>query len=294
MPWWKFWENDETHEEAPIPSEPMGRFNVRPRTDLIGGSLPSDQDAAARISALRKRRDSVLFDVEQSTLAAEPDNPWLDRVATIDEALAAVEADLARLTTPGSAAPGLPLPPTPVTVQDVSVEPMPRVVIRVGDVELTYEEELDWAERGFQLARTELHLERGDVASLVSGDVGDADRDELVEVLSDSLFRVATEARDQVPAAQSLRPSRRLSELAAPDSEFGGWTDVDRSSPRRRAHALRVVELTAELERLRAERDRELEEMARWRERLPIAQRRLRDVDEQIAAALAGEERSRR
>lgn len=289
MPGWKFWEKAEVETETPVTPAPAGRFNVRPRTDLVGGELPADQAAASKVSALRKRRDAVLFDVEEATLAGEVANPWLSRVATIEEAARAVEADLAGVARPGAAGPGPALPSTAVTVAANTDAPSPRVTIRVGATEIVYVEDLDWSERGHQLARTELHLESGDVTSLVPPNVTEDQRSELVEVLGDSLFRLATEARDELGADRPSRPSRPLAELAVPDAEFGGWVDVTGSSPRRRAHALRVGELTAELERLRTERDRELEEMARWRERLPIAQRRLRDVDEQIAAALATE-----
>lgn len=293
MPGWKFWEKEQVAAKIPAASQPAGRFNVRPRTDLVGGALPSDQGVVAKVSALRRRRDAVLFDVEQAALAGEALNPWLERVATIEEAARAVEADLARLSRPDAAPAGMPMPSDAVTIAEVAVEPSPRVVVQVGDVELVYVEDLDWAERGFQLARTELHLESGDVSAVVPGSIVGEERAELVEVIRNSLFLLATEARDQMISGQPNPAPRTLGELAAPDGEFGGWVDLHGGSPRRREHAIRVGELTAELERLRTERERELEEMARWRERLPVAQRRLRDVDEQIAAAL-GEEGGRR
>lgn len=289
MPGWKFWDKKTAEPETPVTLEPAGRFNIRPRTDLVGGALPADDARAARITTLRKRRDGVLFDVEQATLAGEAENPWLDRVATIDEAARAVEADLRRLHETRREAPGAPLPDTAVEIVAAEAEPSPRVVIRIGGTELVYVEDLDWAERGFQIARTELHLEQGDLRSLLPADGTGSEREELVEVLGGSLFRIATDARDRGAAGGPWPAPRRLSELAVPDPEFGGWLEIDGTSPRRREHALRFAELTAELERLRAERDRELEEMARWRERLPVAQRRLRDVDEEVAAALAGE-----
>ena len=289
MPGWKFWEKAEMKTEGPPATAPAGRFNVRPRTDLVGGALPDDREAAPMLSALRRRRDAVLFDVEEATLAGEGANPWLSRVATIEEAAQAVEADLAAVARPIATDSGPALPSTAVMVTAATDAPSPRVTIQVGATEVVYVEDLDWSERGHQVARTELYLESGDLQSLVPANVAQDRRSELVEVLGDSLFRVASEARDASAGDRPLRASRPLSELAVPDAEFGGWVDVTGSSPRRRAHALRVAELTAEMERLRSERDKELEEMARWRERLPVARRRLRDVDGQIAAALATE-----
>ena len=286
MPGWKFWEKEKVEPERPVEPVPAGRFNVRPRTDLVGGSMPTDPARAARITALRKRRDGVLFDLEQATLAGEAENPWLDRVATIDEARRAVDADLRRLAESSAGEPGMALASTPVSIESVAIEPAPRVVIRVGNTELVYVEDLDWAERGNQLARTELHLESGDLVSLLPRRLNEQDRRELFEVMGDSLFAIASDARDRMSAGRPLPADRPLSALAQPDFEMGGWVDVHGSSPRRRAHAIRDAELRAELEHLWTEKQRELEEMARWRERLPVAERRLRDVDAEIAAAL--------
>ena len=289
MPGWKFWEKESAEPEAPVVPEPTGRFNIRPRTDLVGGALPADDARAARITALRKRRDGVLFDLEQASLAGEAENPWLDRVATIEEARRAVDSDLRLLAESFRGEPGSALPSTPVTIAAVAVEPAPTVVIRIGGTELVYVEDLDWAERGNQLARTELHLESGDVAALLPPAMDPRDRAELIEVLENSLFAIASDARDRAAANQPIPPDRPLSDLAVPDASMGGWVDFNGSSPRRRAHAIREAELRGELDRLLNEKDRELEEMARWRERLPVAQRRLRDLDAEIAAALAGE-----
>ena len=289
MPGWKFWEKENVEPEAPAVPEPTGRFNIRPRTDLVGGALPTDDARASRITVLRKRRDGVLFDVEQAELAGEAENPWLDRVSTIEEARRAVDSDLRRLAESFAGEPGMALPSTPVSVAAVAVEPAPTVAIRIDEAELVYVEDLDWAERGNQLARTELHLESGDVAALIPPATGSADRAELIEVLGDSLFAIASDARDRAAANQPMPPDRPLSALAVPDFSMGGWTDVNGSSPRRRAHAIQEAELRGELDRLLTEKNRELEEMARWRERLPVAQRRLRDLDAEIAAALVGE-----
>jgi hypothetical protein len=157
----------------------------------------------------------------------------------------------------------------------------------IGAERFVYAEELDWAERGFQIARSDLQREEGDAAALVPTDVPPGERDELVSVLSASLFAFATEARDATLEERPLPTAATLADFARPDPTFGGWTEWDGSSPRRRAHEERIAALAREADRLRAERDEELEEEARWQERLPIAQRRLRDVDEEIAALLA-------
>jgi hypothetical protein len=75
-----------------------------------------------------------------------------------------------------------------------------------------------------------------------------------------------------------------LADLARPSAEEGGWLDWAGQSPARATRELMLRELDAEIERLVSERERELEEEHRWADRLPIALRRLADVDAEIAA----------
>jgi hypothetical protein len=162
------------------------------------------------------------------------------------------------------------------------------VTFSIDGEHFIYQEEIDWAERGFQLARGELLLQEGDPAALLpdAQPVGEADA--LREHLTTSLFAFATDIRDRSLAGEPLPISPTLADLAKPDPVDGGWLDWSGNSLRRaeKENALRTLEV--EEQRLLADRARELDELARWEDRLPIARRRLSEVDAQIAELVGG------
>jgi hypothetical protein len=87
-----------------------------------------------------------------------------------------------------------------------------------------------------------------------------------------------------VIAGDQLPEHITLSDLAQPDRVNGGWLEwngVSLEGVRRQTIAR---EIDAEERRLLAERSREVEEMEKLADRLPIAQRRLSEVDAEIAA----------
>jgi hypothetical protein len=281
---WKFWEKpSEESRRGQTESAPARRFSAKPRTDLINPAAASDPAKAEQLARLRRRREAVLFDVEQSEMASSPDNVWQERVALIDEALASVRADRDRLRAERQPA-GRRLQPTPIEDVSVAEGPPPAVSFRIGDERFQYEEELDWAERGFQLARSELQPRAGDPAKLIPASVQGAERDQLLDHLTGSLFVFASHLRDRALAGEPLPANATLADLAKPDTEHGGWLDWDGVSPVGTQKNIRLRALDAEEQRLLDERSRELEEMARLADRLPIARRRLANVDDEIAA----------
>lgn len=284
MPNWKFWEkpSGQPVQPPPAPEQPR-RFSARPRTDLINPAAAADPAKAEALARLKRRREAVLFDVEQSEMAASEDNVWRQRVALIDEALAAVRVDRERLLAERTP-PGVALEPMPIEEIGVSEGPPPSVAFRIGGERFAYEEEIDWAERGFQLARSELQLRSGDPAALLPAGIEGAAREALLEHLTGSLFVFASDLRDRALAGQPLPDGATLADLARPDTEHGGWLDWHGHSPEGTRRQIRLRELDAEERRLLEERARELEEMARLADRLPIALRRLADLDAEIAA----------
>jgi hypothetical protein len=284
MPHWKFWEKPPDEQIRPAPeSTESRRFSARPRTDLVNPAATADPAKAEKLAGLRRRREAVLFDVEQSEMATGPDNAWQERVALIDEALADVRADRERLLAEKHP-PGAPLDPTPLADISVSEGPPPAVTFRVGGERFSYEEDLDWAERGFQLARSELQPRSGDPAALIPSDFPSDQRDALLEHLTGSLFVFASGLRDRVLAGRPLPTGVTLADLARPDTEHGGWLDWHGHSAEGAQMQIRLRESDAEEQRLLDERARELEEMERFADRLPIARRRLADIDAEIAA----------
>jgi hypothetical protein len=286
MPNWKFWDKPpEPTVPAPVAVDAHRRFSAKPRTDLV----PSVSDPALedKLNRLRRQRESVLFDVEQAELANADENPWLERVDLLDEALANVRSDRDRWRAE-SRPPGRAFPATPIESIAWSAEPVPAVAFTIGNQDFRYEEEIDWAERGFQLARSELMLTHGDPAALIPSDVPDNERPALLGHLTSSLFVFATNIRDRELEGAPLPATPTLSDLANPDTVNGGWLDWSGHSSEGARKEAEGRRLDDEERRLLAERARELDELARWQDRLPIARRRLTDVDAAIDA-LVGE-----
>jgi hypothetical protein len=284
MPRWRFWEKPRINPVLPSTSlQPTGRFNLPPRDPVSDPALAADPERAAALQRLLQRRESARYDLEQAEAALRPENRWREQVALLDEAIAAVdrerqEAGAAR----GS--PGRPLPAIPVTEIHVDLSPPQSVAFAIGAERFALAEPLDWAERGFQVVRGDLELREGRIEALIPDAFGNSERDALRDHLAQSLLAFATDLRDRSESGQSLPEAVSLADLARPAATHGSWVDWLGRSPAEQRIAARRLELEAELSRLRAERDKELADEARWAERVPIARRRLAQVDAEIAA----------
>src|SRR5699024_87992 len=128
--------------------------------------LPSDPAMATRLVALRRRREALVHDLAAAEEATLADNRWRTELALIAQAMTETARDLDEVGT-HIAPPGSALPPTPITGIAVETEPVVRVAFLVGENRFRYAEEIDWAERGTQLARSELILEQGNAESLI-------------------------------------------------------------------------------------------------------------------------------
>lgn len=277
---WKFW------EKPPVPPRPepapAETYRIPPRKDAIAISPRLDPEQASRLRRLRQRRATVLYDVERAEEATRSDNSWDERVRLIDETIKSVEADLGAIDLDRSPA-GEELPATPIVNIRVSLEPPPSVSFSIGGEVFRYEEDLDWAERGFQIARSDLVRRSGDPAALIPDGVPGERKPRLVGHLTDSLFVFATGLRDVSVENQLLPASPTLSDLAKPSPEHGDWLDWAGDSPEKKRRDLKRAEMRTELERFRSEQAKETDERARWEDRLPIARRRLAEIDAEIA-----------
>ena len=278
----KFWKSK---EQSPPTSEPVPtikRFNIQPRTDIGALGLPADPEKAARVDALRKRREALVHDVTSAEEAGMERNRWRTEIALIDQAVAEIERDVSEIgvTLPP---PGMVLPPVPITEITSETDPVVRVRFRIGVVDFAFAEEIDWAERGFQLARGELIPEHGDVAAIIPTNVPDSERAQLRSHLERSLFAFASDVRDRTLAEQEL-PTATLADLAPPSQDFGGWLDWTGQSAIQQSQVTERHRLRTELERLRVERARLIDDEAATAERLPIARRRLMELDREIEA----------
>ncbi len=284
MPNWRFWEKQENDGAVPaklpgrtaLIDEPVPKPIDRPPSETTG-------DRAQQLARLQRRRDGALYDLSQAELANDEDNPWQQRFNLLTEALETVHHDLDELEhLPKRDLPGL--PPTPITIGEVRADEPAAVTFRVGDVEFHYEADLDWAERGGPVVHGDLLLRSGTVDSLIPESFPPDLQIELSDHLTDSLFVFATDLRDRAIEGESMPVDPTLSDLAKPCPECGGWRDWRGNCSECKRRQWRGQQLEAELVRLEGERDAEVADQEKWAERLPIARRRLLEIDAEIAA----------
>lgn len=252
-----------------------------------------DERSAPRISvdpsieeqrdAYHRRRIALQFDIDQGELASNPENPWSLRIELLSEALANVEEELraAEQVVPG---PYHPVPSTPITDLRVERDEGVSIRFRIGDEGFAFEEVMDWAERGTQIARPELQQASGDSTSLVPDDVPGELRESLRSHLHGSVITFATDLRDRTLAEEPLPQQATLADLAAPCNVCGGWTDWKGHCDTCSTRKARAQELFRERTHLLRERSAEAEERHRLADRLPLARHRMRDLENEIAA----------
>lgn len=304
MPWNQFWnrsnrkQEEEKREETPLeapaaspsgsprlPSHLANAFAERRRVPGPDGVEAGERKR--RLDALHRRRVAMLFDLQQGEQAQAESNPWQNRIELLSEALITVSDDLKRLTA-APKSPYHPVPPTPIVIERAEDGDGAPVVIRIGDDRFKYSEELDWSERGHQIARPELVRRSGDPARLVPDDTPAELRPALERHLTNSLFVLATDLRERLLDNEPLPERITLADLARPCPKCGGWTDWRGICQACAQRAAATAELKREEGRLLDERAAEAEERHRLIQRVPLARRRLLDIDNEIAA-LAGD-----
>lgn len=246
----------------------------------------ASQDIKSKLARLERSRLAAIYDVEQGELAASPDNPWRERIDLLTQAMKTVEEDRAKLRII-EPSPFFPLPATPITGIAVETDPVADVTFGVGGQQFHYEEDRDWAERGHQLTHTELRQSAGDVPALLPADVPAELRDPLLAHLDESLFVFASDMRDRTLDQVALPDQPVLADLAQPCPVCGGWTDWQGRCQACRNREAGMQALKREENRLLSERSQEAEERHRLAERLPIALRRLKDIEVEIEALQA-------
>lgn len=306
MSWLRFWKQDEGASEAAAepaptaPARPAGvrlTMNQRPLPPHLAsvrttGSRPR-LEGRALIEQLQGRRQDVLYEIEQGQLAASDENPWTERMALLSEALATVEDDI-RALDHVPAQPYAPLPETPITDIAVDTGEPPDVSFTIDGQAFQYSEDLDWAERGHQVTRTELVQRAGNPDALVPATTPNALKPALAAHLAQSLFAFASDLRDRALDGEPLPDHPTLADLGRPCPDCGGWMEwggVCQACARRKAERFRLM---AERNDLLSKRAREADERSRLIELLPVARRRLADFDTEIAAIerkLAAQER---
>ncbi len=279
-------DNDDTRVDQPAPKPNKADRFLPPHMQRLvdaRNEARERQTPDQRRAALERKREGILFDIDQGELAQEPENPWTHRIELLTEALGHVEDDIRRAET-AEPEPYAPVPATPIT--DISVSDADGIAVSftIGDQRFAYAEVLDWAERGHQVAPPEFRVVESDAAALVPADVPEELREPLTRHLTDSLAVFATDLRDRTLDNEPLPQNPTLADLAKPCPTCGGWMDwrgrCD-ACTRRKAASQNLLQ---ERNRLLKERSAEAEERSRLVDRLPVARIRLADVERELAS----------
>jgi hypothetical protein len=286
MPWHQFWKRS-TGEPEPStePANTATAQSLPPHMQRVVEERRRPEtgapDPKTRLDRLERNRMTILFDIEQGELAAAPDNPWRQRIALLTDAMATVQEDIAR-SSKVQPSPFVSLPPTPVTNIEIAAESTASIGFDVGGESFAYSEDLDWAERGHQVAQSELILRRGSVEPLIPTGIGPDLAELLRQHLDESLFVFASDLRDRVLDQEPVPDNVTLDQMVPPCPVCGGWMDWKGRCQACRNREVALQTLLREENRLLSERAREAEEQHRLTERLSIARRKLKDIDAEI------------
>ncbi len=242
----------------------------------------ADPTMQPRLDALRRRRDMAAYDLERAESARQPENPWRERMDLLDRSLATIEQDLAALDAAPKLTP-LPLPATPITDIAVDLEEPLRIAFAIGPERFLWEEEVDWDQRGGPVVRGQVQQRTGDATALVPADIPADRREELARHLKESVDVFALDLRDRALEGEPFPDSPTLADLARPCPECGDWLDWRGHCDSCAQRAWQRQTLRAEAARIAQERDDEEADRYKWAERLPVARKRLADIDADIA-----------
>ena len=266
----RWWRRDRDQDERPAADRPTNQ-----------PERPVREAERRRLARLYQRREELRYDLMLAEQARQPENRWTERLRELDAAIADLEEQRKALETAPPVLQPQPLPPVPVEVRvDLQASPV-TVELEISGVVLRWIEEVDWAERGHQIAPAQLRRVEDELEKVLAA-VGYRDPSpELLATLAASADLVAADALETVRRRQ-VWTDIRLDDLARPCPACGGWRDLRDRCPTCAARAWRVQQLILERNRLRRERDEVFRDWQRARDRLPIIQRQLAEVEADI------------
>jgi hypothetical protein len=286
MPWWDILKRKSSDQPEAPPQPASPRREVPMVQSAVGRPQADPNDPAVRErrrARLERRIRDLRYDIGQAELAQTDDNRWTERIDGINQAIEQARRDIDTVLT---VAPGWvphPLPAWPVVIESVQPDEPAEIRMRVGDVGFLYSEAIDWAERGHQKAPPELRRAEGEIEALMPESIPAERRAELRDHLAHGLSTLVNEIREDALDGKPA-PSLTLADLASPCSECGGWRDLKGRCPACQEREWQADHLRAETDRLIKERNDQIEELARFRERLPILRRQLADSEAELAA----------
>ena len=288
MPRWQFWRQRDapaepglTPADNHIPTCTATHGTPAPPKPAKPPGAMSPERRERRIGELRRRRAGLLFDIEQGELAQEPENPWQERIALLQESLATIAADRTRLDSEPPE-PTWPVPPLPLTDLTVSTDEPARVAFAIDGQPFSFAEASDWDNRGGMVVRGDLRRTSGDPAGIAVGTTAGAPPASWLPLLDAALTAFALAVRDAALAGTDRPRSTTLRDIIREDDEAGGWRNVHGTSNVRVRRAWQRQELRADEARLREELTREQEERRTLVDRLPVARKRLSVLDDEL------------
>ena len=278
MVWKRLFGKTETPvDTTPPPPQPDASGIVRRQRPA------ADPAMQQRLDTLRRRQAMAAYDLERAEAARQPENPWQERMSLIDLSLATIETDLQVLEIIPPLTP-VPLPETLLTDVAVSLAEPVSVAFSVGPEQFRWEEEIDWDQRGGPVVRGQLRQTSGDVARIVLADVPLERREDLLRHLAGSVTVLAVDLRDRALEGEPLPAHITLADLARPCPACGDWLDWLGHCAACAQRAWQRQNLRQEAVRLAQEREDLEEDRYKWSERLPVARKRLADIEADLAA----------
>lgn len=257
--------------------------DAEPTTATSQSLIAPIRDAERRrLGRLETRRRNLEFDLSRAESAFLPHNRWTERVEQLDQAIAQANDDIAQLVPSPSDIPTVQLAPEPISVEVISTVEPAEVVLRTAGVTLDYREEVDWAERGHQLALPVLALFQGDVQPLIPDTLDVTQQGRLAGHLRNSFSIIANEALERATDNQPV-PEVTLAGITRPCTQCGGWLDPKGRCPACTQLDWQRDEIAVAAQRLAHERSEVIAEMEQARERLPVVRRQLQELDHDIA-----------
>ena len=266
-----FWRRDRQQQPDQIGAK---------RHDGGSATIPIRDAERRRLSRLLTRRSNLEYDIADAETAFSPQNRWRERVEQLNDAVTQAEEDLEQLRAQRGSTPHVELPATAIEIDVQSTEPA-QIALRVGTETFLFREELDWAERGHQVALPKLTQVSGDAGPLVPANLPDGVGELLESHLSNSFSIIAQEALRSTLDEESL-PNLKLNDLVRPCEACGGWLDPLGRCPACTELNWQRQKINVALARLIDERNDVLADEERTRERLPVLRRQLQDVERDI------------
>ncbi|CAN5614700.1 hypothetical protein BH09CHL1_BH09CHL1_33530 [soil metagenome] len=281
MPNWKPWKKN-------TPAEQVSALPGRTATagePIIPATAPRENAPASpdRVATLKRRRDGILFDVEQSELAQQPENPWRERIELLNQTIDDIRRERQGLDSLPKVE--RPIPTNqPVSIDRVTANDPATVSYSIAAEPFLFESEVDWAERGTTISRNELELRTGDASIFASPDWSESDRADFATRLNESLFIFASDLRNRAENGEAFPSELTLSDLISTCPVCGDWQLWGGLCPACAERDRQRKSLDSEISARLLEINAEEEERAKLADRLPIALRRLADVQAELKA----------